>query len=316
MTGHVCPECGTPRGAGGRAVPGCHCAARASEAVGAGREAEIAATRVFDPLRVRPYVSLRNVGESGSGPETVPLLLPDAVVPGPGDERDAREAVDLTNVDLTAVDLGRVDLSPAGHTLGRHRGRRRPYRGLLVVAAAVAVAGTAAFASGLFSGDDERDKALPDRETSAPSLNVLPDAPSSSPTGSASQSASASETASASPSVTPSADASLRMAPGPSAPSDPSTPPATASASGSVSAAPLGARSGTLRPGDSGPEVVELQQRLAEVSLYSGPMDGQYSQSVEDAVRSYQYDRHVKGDQKGVYGPKTRRELEAETQDP
>ncbi|MGI5399348.1 peptidoglycan-binding domain-containing protein [Streptomyces sp. CA-135486] len=108
----------------------------------------------------------------------------------------------------------------------------------------------------------------------------------------------------------------MRRAPGPSAPADRSTPPpATPSASESASAAPLGARSGTLRPGDSGPEVVELQQRLAEVWLYSGPMDGQYSQSVETAVRGYQDDRHVKGDPKGVYGPKTRRALESETQD-
>lgn len=292
MTGHVCPECGTPRGTGGRAGPGCHCAAR-----------------VFDPLRVRPYVALHNVGESGSGPdaETMPLLLPDAVVPtpvpGPGYEPDALDVVDLTPVDLTPR---------------RHRARRRPHRGLLVVAAAVAVAGTAAFASGLFSGDDKRDKALPDRETSAPTVNVLPDAPSSSPTASATApaSASASETASAAPSGTPSADASLRMAPVPSAPADPSTPPPTASAAESVSAAPFGARSGTLRPGDSGPEVVELQQRLAEVWLYSGPMDGQYSESVEDAVRSYQYDRHIKGDPKGVYGRRTRHALEGETQDP
>ncbi|ALO08038.1 Peptidoglycan-binding domain 1 protein [Streptomyces venezuelae] len=40
MTGHVCPECGVHR-------PGCACA-----------QAEIAAAEDFDPLRIRPYVTL------------------------------------------------------------------------------------------------------------------------------------------------------------------------------------------------------------------------------------------------------------------
>lgn len=45
MTGHVCPECGVHR-------PGCACA-RAAEKV-----AEVAAAEDFDPLRIRPYVTL------------------------------------------------------------------------------------------------------------------------------------------------------------------------------------------------------------------------------------------------------------------
>ncbi|MGJ7419687.1 hypothetical protein AB9128_27965, partial [Streptomyces cinereoruber] len=40
MTGHVCPECGVHR-------PGCACA-----------RAELAAAEDFDPLRIRPYVTL------------------------------------------------------------------------------------------------------------------------------------------------------------------------------------------------------------------------------------------------------------------
>ncbi|MFF0061764.1 peptidoglycan-binding protein [Streptomyces sp. NPDC005279] len=71
-----------------------------------------------------------------------------------------------------------------------------------------------------------------------------------------------------------------------------------------------------MRSGDSGPEVTELQQRLAEASLYTGPVDGTYSESVEDAVRAFQRDRHVRGDPRGTYGPNTRRALEAETQEP
>ncbi|MFF3453850.1 peptidoglycan-binding protein [Streptomyces sp. NPDC002730] len=288
MTGHLCPECGEPRGTDGRAGPGCDCAERAAGAPGH-----------FDPLRIRPYVTLRSVDEGGDGgepgPGTIPLMLPHVVDPAPRDEPHA---------------LGPVDLTPA-----RHRRPRRQYTGLMVVAAAVAVAGTVAVAGGLFSGGDEREKALPDRKTGPPSLNVLPDGPSLSPSRSASVPGSAS--ASASPSGTASAARSAaRASVGAPDPAAPAPPPSTASATGSAPQAAGWRTSGTLRSGDSGPQVTELQQRLAEVSLYAGPMDGTYSQSVEDAVRTYQQDRHVKGDPEGVYGPKTRRALEAETRKP
>jgi Putative peptidoglycan binding domain len=307
MTGHLCPECGTPRDNEGRAGPGCACAEGAADAVRAEREAEVAAAEDFDPLRVRPYVTLRNVAESGPAPDgaTVPLPLP---LPRPVPLPDA---VDLAPHDEPAT-LDPVDLTPV-----RHRGRRRSHKshkGFMVVAAAVTVAGTAAFAGGLFSGDDEREKALPDRGTSAPTVSALPDTPTSSPSGSAPASADAS----ASPSGTASAgQSSASTSADSSAPANPSAPPpSTAQATGSVSEAPQAPGAGTLRSGDSGPEVVELQQRLAKVLLYVGPMDGQYGQSVEDAVRSYQDSRNVKGDPKGVYGPKTRRALEAETSEP
>lgn len=308
MTGHLCPECGTPRDTEGRAGPGCACAERAADAVRAEREAgqgaEIAAAEVFDPLRVRPYVTLRNVAPSGPAPVggavrlpapdggTVPLPLPDAMDLAPRDE---------------PATLDPVNLTPA-----RHRRRRQPHKGLMVVAAAVTVAGTAAFAGGLFSGEDEREKALPDRWTSAPTVSALPDTPTSSPSGSASASASAS------PSGTGSAGRlSAGTSTDPSAPADPSAAaPSTGQATGAVTEAPQAAGSGTLRSGDSGEEVVELQQRLAKLLLYVGPMDGRYGQSVEEAVRSYQDSRNVKGDPKGVYGPKTRRALEAETSEP
>ncbi|MCX4980644.1 peptidoglycan-binding protein [Streptomyces sp. NBC_00572] len=47
MTGHVCPECGVQR-------PGCACA-----------QAELAAAEDFDPLRIRPYVTLDAAGDGG-----------------------------------------------------------------------------------------------------------------------------------------------------------------------------------------------------------------------------------------------------------
>ncbi|MFC8014076.1 peptidoglycan-binding protein, partial [Streptomyces cinereoruber] len=48
MTGHVCPECGVHR-------PGCACA-----------RAELAAAEDFDPLRIRPYVTLDAPKEAGA----------------------------------------------------------------------------------------------------------------------------------------------------------------------------------------------------------------------------------------------------------
>ncbi|GAB2827282.1 hypothetical protein GCM10027091_67410 [Streptomyces daliensis] len=71
----------------------------------------------------------------------------------------------------------------------------------------------------------------------------------------------------------------------------------------------------TLRAGDSGPEVSELQRRLKQAGYLDAeaPEDGNYSTTVTEAVVRYQYARHITGDPDGEYGPYTRRELEAET---
>jgi peptidoglycan hydrolase-like protein with peptidoglycan-binding domain len=89
-------------------------------------------------------------------------------------------------------------------------------------------------------------------------------------------------------------------------------------ATGSVSEEPQRRSSSTrtLQRGDSGPAVTELQLRLAEIRLYEGPVDGEYSENVEDAVARYQWARGIKSDPLGVYGQKTRRSLEAETSEP
>ncbi|MGW0701251.1 peptidoglycan-binding domain-containing protein [Streptomyces sp. NPDC002867] len=202
--------------------------------------------------------------------------------------------------------------------------RRRAAVAVVVGAAVLAVAGTVAFAGGLFSGEREPDHvSMPDRDTSGPSLNVGPDAPSAPPsvTGSpsASSSASASPSASASSSGRSSAPASADgTAPAGSAPAAPApSAPSTAVGTGSVSEEqPRRPSAKTLQKGDSGPAVTELQLRLAEIGLYEGPADGQYSESVEDAVARYQWARGIKSDPLGVYGQKTRRSLEAETSEP
>ncbi|WP_227025963.1 peptidoglycan-binding domain-containing protein [Streptomyces fodineus] len=71
-----------------------------------------------------------------------------------------------------------------------------------------------------------------------------------------------------------------------------------------------------LQPGDDGPEVAELQLRLRQLNLYADQIDGVYTRPVEDAVRNYQLARGIWSDPLGVYGPATRRSLEAETSEP
>ncbi|MFI9650014.1 peptidoglycan-binding protein [Streptomyces sp. NPDC052040] len=103
-------------------------------------------------------------------------------------------------------------------------------------------------------------------------------------------------------------------------PSDSSSrPPSQSTASPSWSSSP--ARSTTsqpgapvLRPGDSGAEVMAMQNRLHELGLYAGYRYGDYDADTRDAVRRFQRwaavaDR-VQSDALGEYGPATRRELE------
>ncbi|MFE0412901.1 peptidoglycan-binding domain-containing protein [Streptomyces tendae] len=208
------------------------------------------------------------------------------------------------------------------------RGRRK---GVLLSAAGavVVVIGAAGFASGLFSYDTpSRDGALPDEvRASVPDPSTSEAPPSAGPSTTAASptpSASSSPSESASPSAEPSASASpspsaSSASPTPSRSAEPTqstSPPAedAAQESEDVDRDPGGGP--TLRPGDQGPEVVELQQRLKEKWMYWGDFDGDYDRQVEDAVRQYQWERGIRTDRVGVYGPETRRRLESETREP
>ncbi|WP_240139806.1 peptidoglycan-binding domain-containing protein [Streptomyces sp. MUM 178J] len=325
MTSSSCPECGAaaPAGAAGATRPGCDCAVRAAEAMRARRQAEIDAAEDFNPLRVRPYVTLQGPqaqeGEqfgSGDGSDAATVQMPAVTAstapPAPVPESPAQGSPEQAQ--------GRHD-GPYRRTSRRAGGgRRRPPTGLLIGAAALCVAATAAFAGGLFSADAPEDRALPDPESPAASVSDAP-APSASATPSTSPSASLSASASASPSAspTPSAASSPSSASGgstlPSAQAaEPSAAPSTTQATGTVTT-PQAANpgGGTLRRGDSGAGVQELQLRLAQLGLFQGSPDGEYDRDVENAVLFYQGDRDVAGDPDGVYGPQTRRALEAET---
>ncbi|WP_234307468.1 MULTISPECIES: peptidoglycan-binding protein [unclassified Streptomyces] len=96
----------------------------------------------------------------------------------------------------------------------------------------------------------------------------------------------------------------------------PLRPPATGTASGPADAPgtdPDGA--GTLREGDSGPAVSELQQRLLRVpDVYrDGATDGRYDAVLRAAVARFQLWYGIRGDESGVYGNDTRRDLESRT---
>ncbi|MFJ2647195.1 peptidoglycan-binding protein [Streptomyces sp. NPDC087420] len=188
---------------------------------------------------------------------------------------------------------------------------------MVLGAAAVAVVGTAAFAGGLFSGEDADpahvDESLAGSRPTASAPDVaLSGEPSEAPPRSASPDVTNN------PGSAPSASEPAKTSAPPKA-VPPESPAATASPTGRpagepprTSAPPAALTGGALRLGDSGPEVVDLQQRLAGIRLYQGAPDGRFDQRVQVAVAAYQIYRKIGGDPRGVYGPDTRRSLEAE----
>ncbi|CCK25336.1 hypothetical protein BN159_0957 [Streptomyces davaonensis JCM 4913] len=104
-------------------------------------------------------------------------------------------------------------------------------------------------------------------------------------------------------------------APAPPATASPSPTPPPTPTDGGVSDpnAPDPDGPGTLREGDSGPEVIELQQRLLAVpDVYTaGSASGVYDATLREAVARFQLWYGISGDETGVYGNDTRRSLES-----
>ncbi|WP_329416029.1 peptidoglycan-binding protein [Streptomyces sp. NBC_00704] len=92
--------------------------------------------------------------------------------------------------------------------------------------------------------------------------------------------------------------------------------PPVPSAAATASADPDGA--GTLREGDSGPAVTDLQRRLLRIpDVYGhGTADGRYDTALAAAVARFQLWYGIRGDESGVYGDDTRRDLESRTASP
>ncbi|WP_427924574.1 peptidoglycan-binding domain-containing protein [Streptomyces sp. cg40] len=91
------------------------------------------------------------------------------------------------------------------------------------------------------------------------------------------------------------------------------TPTPVTSATITGTADPDGA--GTLREGDSGPEVTELEQRLLRIpNVYeNGSTSGQFDATLKEAVARFQLWYGIRGDENGVYGDDTRKDLESRT---
>ncbi|MGW2293546.1 peptidoglycan-binding protein [Streptomyces violaceorubidus] len=262
----------------------------------------------------------------GDGDTAATSALPTPLAPSAG----SPNAHDLRLFETSATArLPRADPGTDGTDGGGSPPRRRRKGVLLSAAGAVVVViGAAGFASGLFSYDTpSRDGALPEEvRASVPDPSTGEASPSAEPsTSSAAPSPSASPSASAS--ASPSAEASTSASPSLSASSASPTPSRSAEPTQSTTApaeeAPQesgeddhGTDGGSLQRGDQGPEVVELQQRLTEVRVYRGDLNGNYNRQVEDAVRHYQWSRGIYSDGVGVYGPDTRRRLESETREP
>ncbi|MFJ8307949.1 MULTISPECIES: peptidoglycan-binding protein [unclassified Streptomyces] len=333
--------------------PGCVCAERAAETVHAERSAEAAASEDFDPLRIRPYVTLPNAGVPpvAEDPDALaPPVPPDAAetmrlraVPADGTAPlptvsadgaapvrpvSAESAEDAPGGALGATGLrpgprssiaGEAEIAGGADLDPPPRNRKHRRLAALTIGAAAAVAiGTAAFASTLFAGDATPKQALPDAvDTGVPysgTGQASADAPSVVP--SRTKKAAPPHSAAPKPSAPPSPSASRAASPSPSK----AAPSPSASASQQPSDGPgrqsLAPRGATLRRGDSGPAVLELQQRLAQLGLYGGSMDGTFGAGTERAVSTFQSYAGVDGDPAGVYGPQTRRALESMTDQP
>ncbi|MFD9886750.1 peptidoglycan-binding protein [Streptomyces alboflavus] len=289
--GPVCPGCGTPRPP--RAAPSCGCAREAADAALETRSAEAAAAEDFDPIRIRPYVTL---------PE------PSAPLPA------------LSSAPLPPQLPPAAEATPAEAATRQERSARRG-RGALFAGAGLVVAAAAVFTGGVMSGDagdgaggdggGGRDRALPDLADDTPHRTSEEPAPRNAP-----RAAPAPSTPRSTPTRTPSATAPrsvpVRKSPTPT----PSR--TTVRATGSVGPPPsrAPAPAPTLHSGDRGAEVAELQLRLRQLYLYIGPTDGHYTPPVTDAVSRYQWARGIRTDPQGTYGPATRRSLESETDSP
>ncbi|WP_053746556.1 peptidoglycan-binding domain-containing protein [Streptomyces sp. NRRL WC-3618] len=327
--GHVCPECGAPRGADN--TPSCACAERAADAHLENRTAEAAAAEDFDPLRIRPYVELTPETPGSPTSPTSPgspghltadpaaeATMPMRAVPETGrPDEAATAAIPAVGPPDSAPGLLAEDEPPTGSG-------SRPRVLLLGAAGAVLVILAAGgLAGGMFTYDkpardntaaQEVRESVPAATTSA----AAPPTPSASPTPSKPAPKQPAPAPAPSPSPTPSPTLTA-PSPTPSESATPTQAPSTAAATGTITPAPGGGARDTvpvLRPGDHGNEVLELQLRLRQLAIYLGETDGVYDDNVENAVSTYQTTRGIETEESGVYDRTTRERLESETTQP
>ena len=307
-----CPECGVTRPP--NAAPTCGCARRATEEARRTRSAEAAAAEDFDPIRIRPYVSLTGPATEDLAPggdaEGAGGLAQGPAAPQ-GDPVDVREEPPPAAI---AAATATTTTTAEATTVGPRK-RNRPYALVAGAGVLAAVVAAGVLATGLLSSAAEqpgRDHALPLAPTSAPAADPTKPVPPSAESPTRSSAAPSTKPRVAAPPPSPARRSSE--------PPSSSPPPPTARATGSVRTTPPPRREPTAHPvlaeGDEGPQVAELQERLAQLHLYAGEPDGAYTRQVRDAVARYQWARGLTDDPPGEYGPETRRSLEGETKGP
>ncbi|MFW6690159.1 peptidoglycan-binding protein [Streptomyces sp. MAR4 CNX-425] len=216
--------------------------------------------------------------------------------------------------------------------------RRRRMALVLTVGGVVAALSVGLLGSGLFTDDGGGDRAVPrpDTITAVPTGGGTKPAPEESHGDGTSASPEDGDGEGDGDGAGPSATAS--GSPGTGA-DDPGAETTRRSEAGQVTAAPPAAdptdaddpTSGTtpggrdepappptLREGDSGDEVVELQKRLNEAGydrFFRDP-EGEYGFITREEVEDFQQSEDIEGDEPGVYGPATRRALESMTKEP
>ncbi|MCC9741855.1 peptidoglycan-binding domain-containing protein [Streptomyces sp. MNU89] len=277
-------------------------------------------------------------GDSGAGPGAAPETggpageddAPDITRPSPRSPRGRRGRG--ADSHPRAEDLGLfhddafADREPedSGRPGAGRTGRRRRTAVIAGAAAAVVAVCAGVLGTGLLGGDKE-ERAAPNENSLTPTA-VLP-TDGNGPSASASASPSASVSANGGSPSASATDSSPSASPsGAAGSAAPDGTPNPTRASGSVSDAPDepgdGSGSGQddppiLQKGMSGPEVLEMQQRLNQVGLFSTvDEDGSYDEQDERAIANYQLWNGVEGDPSGVYGPATRRSLEERTEEP
>lgn len=316
MPGHYCPTCGAPRAAGP-----CSCQADATDTA--------VLPHIEGPPLVRPYVHAS--GEPGDA--TLPPPEPLTTVRPPAARAGGQGAPAADDLGMFPLESGAAPAHVAfSRAAGRQVATRRRSRRNLLVAVALAVPAAAGIGFAL-SGSGGGSHRLADPAPTPSALTdptLLTAGPSAGEPASPRAGSSGTATTSAAPGaatsapVAPSASASTAHAAvrsaGTTGPAAPAAPVTTAPAAGptttppptATSARPTASSTGprTLSLGMSGPDVVELQQRLSRAWTYHGRPSGTYDQKTADAVAEFQKWYHVQGDPSGVYGPNTRARLE------
>ncbi|MFC4493070.1 peptidoglycan-binding protein [Streptomyces ovatisporus] len=344
MTAHrCCPGCGAELTADGGTSCGCVGPFTAEHVDPMHIRPYVDLPEPFDPGPSTP--DLEPFARCGTGETAeLPALLPSgqhAEHPAEHEEHPGRDGAHEPSVSLRAG-TGRRRAGRGGNRRGAPRvgdapRRRRPGAVAMAAAGVVAALGaglltTQAFTDG-DSGDDrslsEKDRALPDvpsgGPTEAPSgseKQKRDDKPSAAPSRTGNDPSRADRggddhtdreaVPTAAPSSEPGGSGSSNGdgegngdgGPG-RFPNHPPRPPQESTQPGGP----------TLRPGDRGDEVSELQRRLKQAGTLDQevPEDGVYSADVQRAVARYQVRNSVRGDRFGEYGPNTRRALESQT---